>query len=293
MTEVLVSCVIPTYKRSETLTRAVDSVLNQTYQNIEVIVVDDNNPHDEYSEYVRHLISENYGSEPRVRYVAQEKHINGAVARNYGISCANGEYVAFLDDDDEWKPEKVRRQVDYLNDHPEVGGVTCLYSVYRNNEVISSLKPYDSQQLQLKVLSRQVSMSTPTFMGRKDLMVKSGMFNPTLLRHQEIQFFTDFLNIASIEPINEDLVNVHADSELNRPNLEKLISVKEQFFKVVDETIQKYDKSTQKKIRNAHHFEVVYVALRQKKFGVAAKYMLKIGVSIQAYIDVFRRYMSR
>lgn len=293
MKEALISCVIPTYKRSETLTRAIDSVLSQTYPNMEVIVVDDNNPDDEYSQYVRTLIADNYANEPRVRYLAQEKHINGAVARNFGVAHADGEYVAFLDDDDEWRPEKVRRQADYLNAHPEVGGVTCLYSIYRNGEVIGGLKPYDSENLQLKVLSRQVSMSTPTFMGRKDLMVQSGLFDPTLLRHQEIQFFTDFLNVASIEPINEDLVKVHADSEINRPNLEKLIGVKEAFFKSVEKTIAKYDKKTQRKIRNAHHFEVIYVALRQKRLGIAFKYVFKIGFSVRAYIDVFKRYRSR
>ena len=79
----LVSVVIPTYKRSDTLIRAVSSVLNQSYRNIEVIVVDDNTPNDVYSIETQEKLKRIKDS--RIRYIQQEKHINGAVARNVGI----------------------------------------------------------------------------------------------------------------------------------------------------------------------------------------------------------------
>ena len=105
-----VSVIIPTYKRAKMLSRAIDSVLNQTYRNIEVIVVDDNNPNDEYRKATS-LIMENYCTDERVHYICHEKNMNGSVARNTGMINASGEFVTFLDDDDIYMPQKVEKLV--------------------------------------------------------------------------------------------------------------------------------------------------------------------------------------
>ena len=99
----LVSVIIPSYKRSDTVIRAINSVLNQTYEDIEVLVVDDNIQGDEYSielEKVLGQINDN-----RVILIRQEKHVNGAKARNEGVKASHGYYIAFLNDDDEWWPD--------------------------------------------------------------------------------------------------------------------------------------------------------------------------------------------
>lgn len=101
----LVSCIIPSYKRTDTLRRAINSVLKQTYKNIEVLIVDDNFNGDEYSEQVRNIVVS--FDNPRIRLISQPMHINGAEARNAGVRAAKGEYIAFLDDDDEWLSEKI------------------------------------------------------------------------------------------------------------------------------------------------------------------------------------------
>ena len=106
----LVSVIIPTYKRSDLLPRAIHSVQGQTYRNIEVLVVNDNvSPDDEYSQRLYTLIDSI--DDDRVRLISQPKHINGAAARNAGIRDAKGEFIAFLDDDDYWESEKVELQV--------------------------------------------------------------------------------------------------------------------------------------------------------------------------------------
>ena len=190
--EGLVSVVIPTFKRSDTLARAIQSVLNQTYKELEILVVDDNIRESVESIMVHEIVSS--FEDNRVRLVEQEKHINGAVARNEGIKAAQGEYVAFLDDDDEFMAEKIEKQVAFLNSHQDVGGVSCLYKVYMNGAVTHTCRPYTGDNLQFQVLSRQVAILTSTFMCRKPLIEKSGAFNPSLRRHQDLQLFTDFLN---------------------------------------------------------------------------------------------------
>jgi len=100
----LVSVVIPTYNRAALVGRAVASVLSQTYRNLEVIVIDDRST-DETGRILEGV------RDPRVRVVTAEARLGVAEARNRGIELASGRFVAFLDDDDEWLPPKVERQL--------------------------------------------------------------------------------------------------------------------------------------------------------------------------------------
>lgn len=95
----LVSVIIPTYKRPNMLGRAIDSVLGQSYTNIEVVVVDDNSDGDKYRlETIQYM--ERYANDYRVKYIKHKTNQNGSAARNTGIQNSVGEYIAFLDDDD-------------------------------------------------------------------------------------------------------------------------------------------------------------------------------------------------
>ena len=105
----LVSVVIPTYKRSERLPGAIRSVTAQTYLNLEILIVDDNDPQSEYRRQTKASLS-GFLSDGRVRYIEHEINRGGAAARNTGISEARGEFVAFLDDDDTYEPEKIEKQ---------------------------------------------------------------------------------------------------------------------------------------------------------------------------------------
>ena len=121
----LVSVVIPTFKRSEMLSRAVESVLNQSYTNIELLLVNDNEPFDKYTEELRERVAQ-YERDSRFHFIVQNKHINGAVARNVGIREAKGEYVALLDDDDWWETDKNEKQVNaFQTIGADYGVVSC------------------------------------------------------------------------------------------------------------------------------------------------------------------------
>jgi glycosyltransferase involved in cell wall biosynthesis len=110
-TDATVSVIIPTYNRADVLTEAVDSVLNQTWKDLEIIVVDDGS-----TDRTREVLSR-YGE--RVIYFHKE---NGgpSSARNLGIEKARGRYVAFLDSDDVWELEKLRIQMEFMEEHPDI-----------------------------------------------------------------------------------------------------------------------------------------------------------------------------
>ena len=115
------SVVVPTYNRERTLPRALDSVLAQTYADFEVLVVDDGS-----TDQTAALAAEYEARDERVRYLRQSQNAGVSAARNRGLREARGEFVAFLDSDDEWRPEKLDRQIRRFRELPARVGL--LYS---------------------------------------------------------------------------------------------------------------------------------------------------------------------
>ena len=111
-----VSVVIPTYKHSQYVLATLDSVFAQTHQNYEVIVINDGSP-DDTAQVLKPLIEQNC-----IQYIEQANQ-GQAATRNRGLALARGEFIAFLDDDDLWPPDKLEWQVAFLNDHAEVSVV--------------------------------------------------------------------------------------------------------------------------------------------------------------------------
>lgn len=288
----LVSVVIPTYKRNSTLPRAIESVLNQTYKDIEILVVDDNEPGDEYFQNNLNLLLE-YKDNGRVKHVQQEHHTNGAVARNLGIQKASGEYIAFLDDDDEWLPTKLEKQVSILDSHPEIGGVSCLYHELINDEIVHSCPPYSGENIHKKIFQREVAVFTSTILLRKDNLLKAGMFNPQLKRHQDLQLLIDFTLNNKFEVLNEYLVKLHIDSDINRPSYERLLNIKKDFFDATSHHLDVYSIKEQKLIKSAHEFELAFAALKEKEIMNVIRHFAKVGLSYPAYKMLWKRMQNR
>lgn len=109
----LVSAIIATYKRADLVPRAIESVRKQTYTNMEIIIIDDASP--DNTESVVRSIPDN-----RIRYIRHENNKGNSATRNTGIRAAKGEYIAFLDDDDEWCVDKIERQLHQIRNYDAV-----------------------------------------------------------------------------------------------------------------------------------------------------------------------------
>jgi glycosyltransferase involved in cell wall biosynthesis len=112
----LISVVIPTYDRARCLDRAVESVIAQSYTDREIIIIDDGSLDD--TPAVVERMMDAYGDEAAIRF-SRIPHAGVSAARNRGIDMSRGEWIAFLDSDDHWLPDKLDRQVRYLAAHPE------------------------------------------------------------------------------------------------------------------------------------------------------------------------------
>ncbi len=111
-----VSVIVPTYERSELITRAIDSIFAQTWKDIEVIVIDDNIPDSMWQKKTRERLKK-YNIYSNFVYLTTSGKIGGGAARNLGIRHATGEYITFLDDDDRFLPEKIEKQLAFMLEH--------------------------------------------------------------------------------------------------------------------------------------------------------------------------------
>ena len=123
----LVSVIIPTFKRSNFILRAIESVLNQTYENIEIIIVDDNEGDNEFSKLTKKILKR-FIDNGEIVYVKHRTNKGISAARNTGIKKAKGDYIAFLDDDDEFLPKKIELQLDIFN--KSKNNVGLVYGAY-------------------------------------------------------------------------------------------------------------------------------------------------------------------
>lgn len=180
----LVSAVITTHNRLDLLKRAIDSVFAQTYSNIECIVVSDNSTDgtNEYCESRKDIVFIN---------IKPEESKGGNYARNLGIKAAKGDYVAFLDDDDYWFPEKTAMQVKLLEDK-QCGCVYCLrqYELVKEGIIIRRTKESDDGKIEGDISSlifKHYVTSTSCLLVSKELLAKIGGFSEDLIKWQEYE----------------------------------------------------------------------------------------------------------
>lgn len=235
----LVSIIIPTYKRATMLHRAIASSLEQTYSNIEVLVVSDNEPDDEFTAKAQETVDS--FNDSRVRLITQEKHINGAVARNLGIKESRGEYISFLDDDDYFEPNKIERQVALLSSLDETwGGVCCRYKVYKKGKLVEVMPLFKSGKVYKEIIMRLIKTQTNCLLLRREALFKAGLFDETLLRHQDVQLLARFTYNYKLMCQDEFLNNLDQDDNINRAKPEKIMALKKAFFISVQDIIDSF-----------------------------------------------------
>ncbi len=281
----LVSVVMPTYKRSDKLTRAIESVLNQTYSNIELLLVNDNEIDDKYTKELKQRV-EKYQNNPRFKLILQERHINGAVARNVAIRQAKGEYIAFLDDDDWWEKEKIEYQVATLSNlSPEWGGVSCKYRFFDSKgNIIGATKKYRDGYIYKDILFLLSDVATGTLCLRHKALDDAGYFDERLLRHQDLQLLVYFTYKYKLKEIDEYLHCCDVSDQQNRPDGERLIQYKKSFFESIKPILNKMKKSDVKCAYALHRYEVGYVFWRNGERKRGLSYCVAIFSSPKAFL---------
>lgn len=188
MTNPSISVVIPTYNRQGTVERAIGSVLGQTFQDLEIIVVDDGSS-DETIACVQGI------TDPRLRLVKFSVNRGPAEARNAGVEAARGTFIAFLDSDDVWLPEKLERQAAFMAEaEPSVGATCTGFSIWRSTGKQSSRTPSASSDWFRILLDGCLVSPGTTLMVRRNAFQKVGNFDAGLRRLEDWDWLLRYLD---------------------------------------------------------------------------------------------------
>lgn len=215
----MVSVIIPTYNRSETIKKSIYSVLNQTYNNIEIIVIDDKST-DNTEEVMKNIIDK------RIRYIKLDENKGACFARNRGIELAKGKYIAFQDSDDEWLPQKLEVQLRYLQEK-DLDIVSCrMYQIFdeEKTNIFPKKCEIDRKQVYLKNV-----ISTQTILGKAECF-KNEKFDINLPRFQDWDLVLRLLKNYKLEIVEDILVKAYIQENSISKNPEKAIKAIEIFL---------------------------------------------------------------
>ncbi|WP_080146737.1 glycosyltransferase family 2 protein [Marinilactibacillus piezotolerans] len=213
----LVTAVITTYKRNQqTLDRAIKSVVHQTYKNIELIIVDDNGKESTFSQMTSKLVS-GYKDQFNIKHIVNPFNMGVQKSRNNGIENANGEYIAFLDDDDEWLTNKIARQLTPFFDpsFKDLGLVYCWYNELIEmtdgtiKKVQRELPDFQNEKVLVELLRTNYIGSTSFPLIKRTAIEKVGYFDESLEASQDYDMWVRVAKEYSVTCVKEPLVNYY------------------------------------------------------------------------------------
>lgn len=211
-----VSVVIPVYNACETLVRALESVAAQTFRDFEVIVVDDASPDGSGA------LARDWAADRGLDFhlITQQENVGAAAARNAGIEAARGEFIAFLDSDDEWLPPKLDVQMKLFDDAPDVVLAGCDAEWLRDGVVVSRVAdgPVATGKDAWKALLRTCYIATPCAVAHTDALRAEKGFRQDMVvgEDQDLWFRLAYRGAVAFAP--DMLVRVHTrpDSLMKR-----------------------------------------------------------------------------
>lgn len=284
----LVSAVITTYERPRYLRKAAQSVLDQTYNPMELVVVDD---HSE-TPARQTLAGMKLDDLADVRCVRHEENRGANAARNSGIEASSGEYIAFLDDDDRWQPSKTARQIEAFRESSEDVGV-----VYTGVEKVSETDAYErippvvDGDITKALLCRNVVGGMSVAMVRTDLATEVP-FDERFPAWADLEWFINLSQRTEFKQLPDPLVVY----EYRSPNkltddLEKKQTAYRLFVEEFDPVAAQYGRLFRRKMRAWAAYRVGNTAFMQERYALAWRYFA-VAVSWYPFETRFGKHLA-
>ncbi|WP_185147947.1 glycosyltransferase family A protein [Peribacillus simplex] len=286
----LVSVIIPTFGKPERLKYAIDSVLVQDYSPLEIIIVDDNGEGTENQIETQKIINNYLSKVNNLKYICHATNKNGSVARNTGIKEAKGEYIALLDDDDVFSPEKITRQVQAIG---SLGGEyrACYvsFSIFFPDGRKKNVITYSHPDVSLGILNRSLDIPSSSLMFTKSAWEKIGGFDESFNRHQDWEFIVrlgiicEFINVPSI---SMDRIICRRNSPKDP---ETALIYREHFLRKMKKYISNYSRVIQKEIKYIHRIDIIIEYIKNRKYYRAFILLLTSGKPFLAVVQIYKR----
>lgn len=255
----LVSVIITTFHNEKYLSRAIESVLNQTYTNIEIIVIDDNPPESESRQLTEKVILDY----PQVIYIQHSENKNGAAARNTGIQAASGEYIAFLDNDDIYFRHHIASCVKALKEHEECVGVVCGVVKVRDGMCWDIVYPPEKDFVKDLLFSETVLGTGSNLFVKAEYVRRVNGFDESFLRHQDIEFGVRVFSEGNPWIIKEIQIVKEMGGYSNTPDYERFLKTKQHFWRKFEWTIKKMTEEEQNRFYAGQYSALLYSACKE------------------------------
>ncbi len=193
-----VSIITPTYNRAQYIKEAIESVISQTYSDWELIVVDDGSTDQTFE-----ILDKYTKQDKRIRYIRQSNS-GPSAARNTALAQANGKYIAFIDDDDRWLPEKLEIQVKLMESDPKIGFCYVRFQVYKKIQNKLEKGTLFPQFLAAKFEDLfDVFIAPSSTIFRKSCLDQVGWFSSKYNRSEDFDLWLRVAQICKIMPIDQ------------------------------------------------------------------------------------------
>jgi glycosyltransferase involved in cell wall biosynthesis len=287
----LVSVIIPTYGRPSNLRRAIVSVLAQSYNNVEIIVVDDNGIGTDFGVLTEVVLSE-FSEIRSLRYFQHERNLNGSAARNTGIKHARGELVAFLDDDDEFFPAKLAKQVAYLKRENKFEAVYCKANYVKNARRFYTSRYNKTGDLTMDLFCSLVELNTSGLMFRKASLDAIDNFDESFFRNQDYEIMVRFCSNFKVGFIDEVLLKINVDSRINEPSVLEYINIRHKFLEDMNAYLENLSCSEISYVYDFFNFDICVYALRRRELNLAFFYFRRINTKKNVLIKSRYKFLK-
>lgn len=279
----LVSVIIPTYGGGEGLDKTIVSILNQTYKNIEVIIVDDNGYMTQNQKSTEDVLRENNLYE-KVKYITPSKNGGGSVARNIGAKASEGEYLMFLDDDDTVSEDKIEKQVQALE---KAGGnyglAYCSTKVYCGGKLSNTIKATKSGDILEKYLFGKIYIGTGTALIIREAWESVGGYDESFSRHQDWEFFARILNEYNAVAVEDTYFYRYILNRNSSKNIDVLDKNMKHYIEFLKEYPFRLPRKTIQKVINLNNSKTALICIKNKDYKRFKEVLSRHDKTFEAY----------
>lgn len=280
MKEELISVIITTYKGEKFIIRAINSVLNQVYPNIEIIVVDDNGV-GTASQIATQKTLRDYIDHKKIKYLPLDVNSNASVARNIGVKISKGTYVTLLDDDDYFFTECLEKLSEKLiNTSKKVG---LAYSGFKKKYDNGKTKTFKTAaknfgNIGYEILCREIRIPTGSFLVKREVWFALGGFDENFKRHQDWEFLTRLTDKYEVAVSNSFSVCKIIISRNSPKDPIEYYNLRLYYLNAMKPLIEHYTLKKQKKILSIHYADIILNYAKNKKYEQILPFFKKHGL---------------
>lgn len=292
----LVSVIIPTHGGGEFIQRVIDSVLNQTYKAVEILVVDDNGK-GSVGQLETQSKLEKYKDYTNVKYIVHEANKNGSAARNTGICASKGEYLAFLDDDDEFNSQNIEKHVEMMERLSDEYGATYCDALKIRPGIKDEISAVNkSGDILLDFARDRVEIATSVIMIKRESMNYLEKWDESFRRHQDWEFVLRLLKRYKIQHVEYVGVVRHITQRHGAPNPDGYRDNRLHYLRKMQYIFDEFDSETQTAIYDSHYAEIGKEYFKKMKIRECIVWTNKTTHPWKNYISYFvagYRYLKK